>query len=1357
MKDIPKVGIYSINQDDYGFIWIGTNGAGLYRYDGLEYDSYKYVLNDTTSLSSSVVYCTYLDSQHRFWVGTEQGLNLYDSDKDQFKRISNDGFGLPPNTNLSIRSLKEDKDGNLFIGTFGRGLYKMKFSTKPEIDKVGISKLNGTTPITILAIQMDEMGKLYAATNLGVQEYDAGKNMLKPSVFANGIVIKDGIHSLAIDEQDNIWVGSYSKGLYKINNIQHTKNKARSVEHYPISKNPLFSLTALHGGTVLCGTENDGLFHVDGNGNVINHYITSNKDEKSLLVNSIWSLFEDRDRKIWLGYYNKGIAVYDRLYDKFEGIESLYNNPNSLHAPSVTSISKDMSGKLWIGMDGGGIDIVDNTTKQFTHINTSDKSPYTGLTSNYIQTIYKDSQNNTWVASWDNGIYLLKNGSKNFINYNIDTTNGALLSNTIVSIDEDSKGNIWIGTFHNGLHSYNPSTGKFTNYNSAVFEEYGLDNSDVWKVLVDHQDNIWLGATHGLFKIKKQEDGEFQIVSMREQMQEAYNNPTTANHVLSLYEGKDKTIWIGTKGAGLAKYDVHTGTFKWYNKLTGLPLENICGIIESDEGDIWLTGNSGIVKMNSQTNEFVNYSVNDGLLSNDFNMNATYKCKDGEIYLGGYGGVDYFNPEHIETNRHETILYLSDLRIFNKRVLPTQPDSPLSKVIAETDSIALTNKQPVFTIEYSGINYTRPEKNEYAYYLAGYEDTWNYVGNAKSATYTNLDPGNYTFKLKSSNNDGVWNTDPLELKITILPPWWKTNWALFGYIALFFIGLYVLNKMTQSRIREKQIVKYEKEKRQQEKDLNEKKFQFFTNISHEFRTPLTLIMNPLQDIINNESVDFPKSIREKHNIIHKNTARLHRLVNELLDFRKLELNKIRVKAREFNLVTLANEVLSYFKEEAHAKNIAISMDTDENDLAIWADESMLEKIIFNVISNAFKATPNGGTISVSLRSKDDLVRFPLVNENYKSQAVEIIISDTGIGIAKEQVEKMFERFYQVEGSNKMYFSGTGIGLEVVQSFVELHKGKVEVESELEKGTVFKIILPKGKGHFKENEIYSDLNEQLPNAPKYIEATMSEEAEDECAMDGQANFYTLLLVEDNPELRNYLKNELKGHYKVVAANNGKEGLQMAKEVLPDVIITDVIMPEMNGFDFCKYIKTDIRTSHIPLLMLTAKAKIDDRIDGIEIGADAYMVKPFDMRLLKLRLSQLITSRQLIFNKYFSAISDVPSNVNTTSLDKEFIQKALNYINKNISEPDINVESLASHLNLSRSQVYRKLKALTGQTANEFIRNIRLHKAKALIQAGNNNISEVSYAVGFSSSSYFTKCFKACFGMLPTQVEEEVKTK
>ncbi|MDO7173749.1 two-component regulator propeller domain-containing protein [Mariniflexile sp. AS56] len=1335
-EGISKVGIYSMTQDHHGFMWICTNGSGLYKFDGINYTSYKFKVEDPNSLRSNLVFSSFLDKKNQLWIGTEAGLNLYNRDLDQFEKIP---IGESDEIGISVLSIKEDDRGNLLIGTRGAGLFLLNLKTRKVIrviDRVRYAAIN--------AIEICNK-TVFLGTSVGLRVLDYSNNKIRKPHNSSGANFNLPIQTLKRSANKDLWAGTYGNGIVK---YQLEDDTITQFSNFEISSKRILAIIQLPDHSILIGSENDGLFHLNSNGELIKRYVYHKRDENSILSNSIWSLFLDKEERIWLGYYNSGVAVSDKLYDKFGNIESLTSNVNSLQTGSVTGIVKDGNNKLWVSMDGGGIDVIDAKSLKFSHINLSNSESYSGLTSNYIQTVFIDSKENVWAGSWDNGLYVLKKGQNNFENINVENSKGILISNAILTITEDQDGIIWIGSFYSGIYAYNPETKVLKNYNSGAFEN--IATTDVRKILVDNDNVIWFGTTAGLFKITKDKNGQVKLTSLEDQMSQALNNQKSANHILSLYQCSNQYIWIGTRGAGLCRYNKKTNKFKWYNKTTGLLEENITGIIEDNAGDIWLTGNSGISKLNIDTNKVTSFSSNDGLLSDDFNFNATLKDEKGVLYFGNYKGIDYINPKKIEVNSIVPSLYITGLKIFNKDVVPNQDNSPLTKVITETKSLEFNYQQTVFTIEYTGINYTRPEKNQYAYYLEGFEKSWNYVGNLQSATYTNLDYGEYTFKLKAANNDGVWNETPLTLKITVLPPWWKTNVAMVCYILLFFMGLYLLNKMTKSRIKERETIKNERIQRVQEDQLNERKIQFFTNISHEFRTPLTLIINPLQDILRDKTLSLPFTVKDKLDIIYRNTDRLYRMINELMDFRKLELDKVNIRASEFNLVSLTKDVVAYFKEEASNRNIYLSMDSDVPHLPVWADVSMLEKIIFNILSNAIKVTPDGGAINADILSTDDLVLFPLVDEKNPCKALEIRISDTGPGIEKDQISRIFERFYQIETLNKGYYGSTGIGLEVVQSFIKLHKGKVEVESEVGKGTIFRILLPAGNEHFTKEQLAPQVISETAKKEKFILNSALEPSEVDSSQANGNISSTLLIVEDSVELRKYLKSELKNHYKILVASNGKEGLEIAKKTIPDIILTDVIMPEMDGFEFCKQIKTDIKTSHIPLLMLTAKTRIDDRMEGIGYGADAYMVKPFDMRLLKLRLAQLITSRKLIFDKYFGDISG-KEQAGTTSIDKEFIQKVLSYISENMSDSDLSVEVLASQLNLSRSQLYRKIKSLTGQTVNEFLRKIRIQKAKQILETGNSNISEVCYKIGFSSPSYFTKCFKAQFGILPTEVK------
>ncbi len=1348
-EGISKLGVSSIIQDKDDYIWFGTNGAGLHRFDGINYKTYTHSLKDSTSISSSLVYCAYIDKKDRLWIGTEEGLNLYNKDLDHFTRFPIIHSEDDNKTLVSVRSIEEDGNNNLLLGTSAYGMFKFNME---NFDAKKISFSGPNKMLSVNSIKKNNNGLILAATNEGLLEYDSKLDLLYKSDYFDKKAPVIPLHSLFLDKEGVLWLGSASNGIYRI----EQKSKTYTIDNYPVTDKGIFSMLKNPDGTLLCGTENGGLIHLNEQGKVIRQYLANKKDDKSITSNSIWSLLLDKNERLWIGYYNSGIAIHDNLYDKFKNIESSNTDTNSLKIESVTAIIEDKFKNLWITTDGGGLDIFDPKKNKFTHINTFENGPLDGITSNYLECIYVDSNENIWIGSWDKGIFLLKKGTTHFVNFNIDNTN--LASNTVLSITEDANHTIWFSTFYKGLHSLDPISNEITHYNSPAFITNDLVESDMRKVIIDKNQNIWVGTTRGLFKLIKKSEKDIEVISMIDEMALAFNNKKSSSHILSLYESNDgKFIWIGTKGAGLCRYDTTEHKFDWFNKLNGLTEENVASIIESQNGDLWISGNSGIHKYDPITSNFTNYTYNDGLLSNDFNMNAAFRDSQGLLYFGNYKGIDFFNPNAIVKNSNLTQVYLTDLKIFNEKILPQEKGSPLKRIIKETDSITLSSEQSVFTIEYTGINYTRPEKNQYAYYLEGLEKSWNYVGQSRSATYTNLDHGTYTFKLKAANNDGVWNETPLVLTVKILPPWWKTNWAIVSYLALIAFGLYLLNKLTRSRIKKRQSILTERKQREQEDLLNKKKLQFFTNISHEFRTPLTLMINPIEDIIGDESLNLPEKIKNKHKIIRKNTYRLHRLINELMDFRKLESDKIKIKAEELDVIPFTKDIVSYFEEEASSNKISLEFESALPDLLVWADTSMLEKIIFNILSNAFKVTPENGIIIVKLIATDKAI-LPLINQFKPTKVFQIIISDTGPGLVKSQIDKIFERFYQVENLNKTYYGGTGIGLEVVQNFVKLHKGKVEVNSKVGEGTTFKILLPLGNRHLSESEILEPIQET--KAAPVIKANTVVYKETTIEVNNSPNtsnqlltksLKTLLIVEDNSELRNYLTEELKHQYNVKSASNGAEGLRIANKVLPDAIITDVIMPEMDGFEFCNRMKQNIATSHIPILMLTAKTQIDDRISGIENGADAYMVKPFTMKLVSLRLSQLITSRQMIFDKYFREISGIDENTHSSCIDKKFIEEVLSYINENISQPDLSVELLATKLSLSRSQLYRKIKALTGYSANEFIRRIRLQKAKNIIENGASNIKEVCYKVGFSSPSYFTKCFKSHFGILPTDVE------
>ena len=1336
-EGITKRAVSAIKQDSEGFIWFGTNGAGLYRYDGINYKLYEYQWDQLNSLNSSLINSIFEDSTGKFWICTDEGLNLYDKEFDNFVRINlNSSLPAAENYTIQIKTVEELNEDELIVGTYGYGsLFKVNKSTfRSEIIPFNEELSNSFLINSILKVSKN---KFYIGSSNGLYLFDFEN---KEKIIHNKIISEVSIETLFKDTANNLWIGTRNDGLYKIS----LSSSKKEVFNYKFTNKRILSIIE-YDNHIICGTENEGLVIINMQGEVIYQYLHNNMDMNSLKSNSVWSLLVDNEQRIWIGFYNRGVAVVDNLYNKFNSIQNITNDPNSLQGISVTGIQEDKKNRLWITTDGGGVDIYDKERNKFFHINSKENSGFGKILSNDITAIYIDKKEQVWLGSWTSGLTKFNFRTKEFSNFSVKNSN--IKSNRVLSIDEDSKGVIWIGTFLKGLHFLNVKNNEIIHCNTKEFLKYDINNADIRKVFVDNEDIVWLGTTNGLFQVK-QVNNKLKVISFRDKMSVKLRNHSSTHRILSIAQSKDGLIWIGTDGGGLFSYNKDSQEFIWYNEIEGFKEMYVSSIVESNNGIIWVAGTGGITKLDRANNTAFNYTKDDGLLVNDFNYNAVLKSKTGELYFGGYLGVNYLQPDKMKINTNEPKLYFTDFKLFNKSVSPSKKGSLLSKSISSTKNITLKYSQSVFTIDYIGLNYTRPEKHQYAYFMEGVDPEWNYVGNNKSATYTNLSAGEYVFNVKARNNDGVWTKKPLKLHIKVLPPWYLTNWAYFGYLALFIGLIYAINWILHQRFKEKQAVKLERDKRIQEEKLNNKKLQFFTNISHEFRTPLTLILNPLQDLLKNKKIEFSEEANEKLNIIQKNAERLNRLINELMDFRKLKSNRIQLKPENVNIISFVNEVVSCFKEEAAHRKIELIFESKSENFQSYIDKQMIEKVLFNIISNAFKVTPDKGKIIVLTQKMDKLKYLELVNPNKNVEAFEIIVKDTGKGLSKKELTKIFERFYQVNKLNKGYYGSTGIGLEVVKDFIELHKGEIEVNSKVNKGTQFRVILPIINKNPKFIDEEAEIDEKLSDVILNFDTTLLPKIQQPESIDKKS--YTLLIVEDNTELRNYLRSVLEKSYKVVTASNGKIGLEKALKKLPDVILTDVVMPEMDGVELCKAIKTNLKTSHIPLLMLSAKSMVEDKVKGLDSGADAYISKPFNMEILKSTLSQLISSRQIIFNKFYTGVSN-KTKENTTTLDNQFIQKALKYIELHLADPNLTAESLAEEMFLSRSQLYRKLKTLTGTSVNEFIRNVRLEKAKQLIQSKQFTVSDVVYKVGFASPSYFTKCFKKRFGKLPTEVK------
>jgi signal transduction histidine kinase/ligand-binding sensor domain-containing protein/AraC-like DNA-binding protein len=1340
-EQISNRAISSVIKDHKGIIWIGTQGDGLSSFNGHEFKNYRHEWDNSGSINHSIVNKIYMDSKNNLWVGTEEGLNLYNRNLDQFVKVSLDSI----DSKTKVKAIEEIEGGKILVGTHGLGVFNVDIETKKS-RSVAFLLDNNLPGFQVNDIKTTQRGAVLVGSNRGLLKYNALINELDHAKFTTlkeAEIIKKSIQSILTKKDGSIWLGTVNNGLIE---IFTTPTNYYEFKTHKITDKRILALEIDASGSIFCGTENDGLFILNNNGVKSLKYNRSNT--KGIKSNSVWSVYIDESNRIWLGYFNQGIDIFDPERQRFKSIESIPNKDQSLFSKSVTSITQDNKNRLWFGIADGGIDVYDTKKQTFTHLLEPNNPVATGLSSADVVTVFIDSKNNTWVGTWNSGLFYLKDGSKKFKNIQINNSGGILKSNRIMSFAEDSKGNIWIGSFLSGLYSYNLKRNLLIHHQEKALKAQYIDSKNIRKVLVDRDDNIWLGTRTGLFKVSDMSKNP-KVESYNNILNNSLKTNANFNVVSTLFEDYKNNIWVGTDGYGLCQLNPKKNTTKWYNSSDNFIHQSITSFIESEPGIFWFTGDNGMTKFDYTANNFTNYNTQDGILANNFNKNSVYFSEDGVLFFGCNKGINFFDPQTITTNYDVPKVYISDFKLSNKSIKPSDENSPLSKVIGETSNLQLKHNQSLFTIGFFGLSYTNSKNLEYAYYLDGFEPGWNYVKKTRNATYTNIPPGRYDFKVKAANSDGIWNNDYTSLEIEILPPWWETNLASFMFFVLFLIVIYNIYRFIDIRVKERLEIKREREERKQLEGLNDKKIQFFTNISHEFRTPLTLILNPLEEIIKNTNLKLPDSIKEKHKIIYKNSKRLSRLINELMDFRKLQFEKMEVNVSKFDLIPFAQEVASHFEEEAIQRNIELIIKNKTNNINIWADPSMLEKIIFNLLSNAFKATLGKGKVVLDIQETKGEMYFPLIKNKKLTKAVCISITDSGIGIKAEDLNKIFSRFFQVKELDKQYYGGTGIGLEVVKSFVDLHKGKIDVKSKNNVGTEFKIYLPKGNKHFNKDLSTMDIN---PDTSNFDQINDVLDEIDSIEQKKPKSKKTILIVEDNLELKNYVKNELKEYYKIKTAENGKEGLEKALKFMPDMIITDIMMPVMDGFEFCKRVKNDIKISHIPLLMMTAKGMQIDKIKGIDSGADAYITKPFNMGVMKSHIKQLITSRQILFEKYFNGIQNKDLS-NTTSLDKQFITNVLDYIHNDIANPNLGVEQLAEELFLSRSKLYRKIKALTGDTATEFIRKIRLEKAKELLEKTDLTVSEIGYKVGFSSPSYFTKCFKNHFGRIPKEIRLE----
>ncbi len=1307
--------VLAIAQDSRGFMWYGTR-VGVNRYDGHVFRHYKTDPANVKGLSGNYILSLLNDSQKTLWVGTSNGLNRYNLEKDSFERLPDSIPGVSAN---SINCLYEDKKGSLWVGT-NDGLYQLRDRRK----NIFRAYLTGKNTANVRAVFSDRDGTVWVGTSKGLVKMTPNKSGYIFKYFthdpANANSLSDSFTTtIAEDAQHRIWIGTLNGGLCRYNEASATFTrfdnsgpKVSSIAHNNIRKILLDKR-----GRFWIGTQ-EGLSIFDPIKLTAVAYRHDVANRKSLNKNSIYSVFEDVYGSVWVGTYYGGVNLSYAHQTNFT-VYQAGSSPSSISDDVVSSIVQEPTANpaepnLWIGTEGGGLNYFNRATGQFTAYKNNSEDP-TSIRSNLVKVVYRDRKGGIWVGTHGRGLNLLDPDRKRFQQFMFKAGDAASLNSEQLAILEDSKGMMWVGT-QTGLRLFR-DTQPPLHAVSDPFIQKPVESFLVKDIIEDTEKNVWVGTSAGVY-VKKHNTDRLEFC-------DKIILATTS--IMCLYEDAKGRIWVGAYQGGAGVYDKKTNTFETFREKDGLANDDVAGILEDKNGYVWISTGNGLSRLDPSTKTFVNYTTGDGLASNEFNYKSALKSSTGEFFFGSYQGLTSFLPEQISLGKHRTPIVFTALRLFNKPVTIGAKESLLVRDIGLTQSLTFRYDQNVFSLDFALLNYIKSNKNKYAYKLEGFDESWNYVS-VPSVTYTNLPAGNYTFLVKGANNDGVWSA-PISLKIEVLPPFWKTWWAYCLYalamaaLIFFVVRFFFLRELMK-----------------RDEKLHQNKLNFFTNVSHEIRTHLSLILGPVENLIL-QTKDEPE-ISKQLIPVKRDADRLLQLVTELMDFRKAETGHTQLHVSKENIVLFLNDIYNSFQSLAISRAVNVDFLSDKEHIDLYFDREQLGKVFFNLLSNAHKFTPEGGRVSMMIREEKDFI--------------EIKVKDNGKGIAPENLDKLFVNFYQ-ENDYGVQNTGYGVGLALSKSIVELHKGSLGVESvsvtvengEKENRTSFTVKLLKGVQHFDSSFIILEsqpvaLPFDPPLMPEPILVSSAESIEPAGTID-----YTVLLVEDNDEVRALLHESLIKQYHVIESENGRKGWEAAIEIMPDLIISDVMMPEMDGFALCSLLKSDERTSHIPVMLLTAQTSTTHQISGLERGADVYLTKPFSLKIMELHVRNLLASREKMRQKYAQFMVQLPKASEAGGVEDPFLKKIIQIVEIHLDHPDFDVQMLSMEVGMSVSVLYKKLKALTDMSVNDFVKSIRLKKAAQLLQQNTLTIYEVAYAVGYNDRKYFSKEFKKQFGKVPSE--------
>ncbi len=1302
--------ITAICKDSRGFVWIGTR-LGLNRYDGYTIKTYYYSYDDDDYISSIQE-----DAEGRLWIQAGAGYTLYDPATDAFDR-NMEALVRQWGVEGEPRLVCIDRDHTLWMLVEEKGICCLKRGAEHAEWVKGSEALAAKGRVNRMAaceeglLIVERRGELSCIDRetlaVGGTNTDIARE--KQLEWSQNF-------SLFVDEVNReVWVYDVS-GTY-VCELPLQEGKMRK---WQLDENDFVcSITQDNRGRIWIGTDQNGIEVVETSGNR-SSVVHDPANPYSIPHNTVHALYTDDDGTVWVGTYKKGLAYYHESTFKF----------SRDNVGDVLTILEDDDQSLWLGTNGEGLIHWNRQTgekRHFRYGNTEQSLP-----ADAVVCLLKDSRGRLWAGTFRGGLSCYEKGR--FTHYLADGGENSLANENAWTLTEDSEGNIWIGTWGGGLQCLNPQTGTFTTYTTGL--NSALGSTQISSLCIMQNQYLLIGTTYGTSVM----DLRTRTLSRLEG--EKWGLPAFSTNVANqIYEDSRNLVWFACDD-GMYIYNYRQERLSRVELPEELAHQGMVGITEDEEHTMWVTANNRLVNIvpmvNAKTGELTFqyhlFDSKDGLLDCDFNVRTLVRLSSGEMVAGGLLGVNRFHPVRMPYNQAMPRVMFTDMQLFNEPVrVGDEYDGHviLEQSLNEAEKVELKYDQNVFTVFFASDNYVHPEKMRYSYYLEGFADLWlETAPGVHSLTYTNLAPGEYTLCVKATNSDGFQGTEEARLRLVILPPFWRSTWAYLlyasGVLGLIVLAYLAVRRRENNRFRHLQ---QEEDIRKQE-ELNQLKFRFFTNVSHELRTPLTLIITPLEGILK-EMEETP--LKGKLELMHRNALRLLNLVNQLLDFRKNEMAVLHLSLSEGDIVAYLRSICNSFLLLSERKKIHLTFYSAIECLYMPFDEDKMGKVLMNLLSNAFKYTPDGGRVDVAVEVPAE-----------RTDRLQIRVADTGMGISDEEKEHVFDRFYQVQKESKhQVFTGSGIGLNLVRDFVTLHGGTVSVVDNVGgRGCVFVVEIPIG-------EMEKEGADELPPEEEGLPGMTGEETPEPDEEERQKPL--ALLVDDNEDLLAFMCDSLKLHFRIASATNGRAALNEMKREQPDIIVCDVMMPEMDGNEFCSRVKENPDTTDIPVILLTAKHSVDAKVEGLSQGADDYITKPFNLEILTLRMQKLISlSRKKRTDK---TISLEPTPIAITSMDEQLIERAIHYVEKNIDDPELSVEGLSQELGMSRANLYKKLQQIADKTPTEFIRLIRLRRGAQLLRESQKNVSEIAYLVGFSSPKYFSKYFREEFGMLPSAYQQK----